>query len=198
MPAVTAPHLGVVADLDEASVVVRAQDGDLLAFERLVDDYQTPLFRYASRIVADRQLAEDVVQDSLIAAWRKLPALNEPRAFRGWIYQIVTSRCLDALRRRKSEPVLIDGMDVSEQSPLHDQQRHIDPASQVELRATMDSLQPIVAELSVDQRLCWLMKDVHGLSYAEIATALDISISTVRGRLARARRHLGERMASWR
>ncbi len=184
-------------DLDEASVVARAQDGDMLAFERLVDDYQTPLFRFAFRIVADRQLAEDIVQDSLVAAWRKLPTLNEPQAFRGWIYQVVTFRCLDALRRRRAEPVLIDGMDVTDHHPVHNQRRQSDPAVQVEQAAQLEGLQQVVGELSTDQRLCWLMKDVHGLSYTEIGTALNLPVSTVRGRLARARQQLSDKMTPW-
>lgn len=185
-----------VVDLDEASVVARAQDGDMAAFERLVDDYQTPLFRFAFRILADRQLAEDIVQDSLVAAWRKLPTLNEPQAFRGWIYQVATFRCLDALRRRRSEPALVDGMDVTDHHPVHGQPRS-DPAAQVELQAQMKDLQRVFAELSVDQQLCWLLKDVHGLSYAEIGTALNLPVSIVRGRLARARLQLSDKMMSW-
>lgn len=191
------PGTAMVADLDEATVVARAQDGDLLAFERLVDDYQTPLYRLALRMVDDRQLAEDVVQDSFVAAWRKLPTLTEPQAFRGWMYQIVTFRSLDLLRRRRSEPLLIDRTGTNGHT-LNGQQRSLDPSQQVEQQAQMRGLQQVLSGLPVDQRVCWLLRDVDELSYVEISTVLNLPVSTIRGRLARARRQLSEGMASWR
>ena len=186
-----------MVDLDEATVVARAQDGDLEAFERLVDDYQAPLFRLAVRMVDDRHLAEDIVQDALVAAWRKLPTLAEPRAFRGWLYQIVTFRALDVLRRQRADPVLIDGHDIDVPAS-QTQQKPLDPAGQAEQHAVMRALSRYVAALPVEQRLCWLLRDVHGLSYREIAVATSLPVSTVRGRLARARSELNERMAPWR
>ena len=183
-----------LADLDEATLVARAQDGDLDAFEVLVDIYQTPLFRYAVRTVRDRHLAEDVIQESLLAAWRKLPTLSDPSALKAWLYQIVTFRCLDALRRRQSAPSLVDGLDWL----AEEKQTGHDPAAEFEHRERLQALQQVLAELPVELRLCWVLKELQGLSYDEIATALNVPVSTVRGRLARSRQQISERMVSWR
>lgn len=178
----------------EATAVSRAQDGDLDAFAGLVEHYQNPLFRLALRTVRDRPLAEDIVQEAFIAAWRKLPSLAEPAAFRGWIYQIVTFRCLDALRRRQTEPARADGFDPDSAAT----RQTVDPALLVEQQAQSHDLGQALGELPTEVGLCWVLREVHGLSYAEVATALNVPVSTVRYRLSRARRDLAERMASWR
>jgi RNA polymerase sigma-70 factor (ECF subfamily) len=75
-------------DPDERALVLRAQDGDPAAFEQLVDLHQGRLFRIAFMVTGDRQEAEDVVQETLVLAWRRLHLLEEPAAFRGWVAQI--------------------------------------------------------------------------------------------------------------
>ena len=94
-PARAAPYPGGIA---EATVVSRAQEGDLAAFEMIVRRYQGPVFRLAYRMLGDRGEAEDVVQDCLVLVWRKLPSLTDVQAFHRWIYQLATRRCLSVLR----------------------------------------------------------------------------------------------------
>ncbi|GAB3765511.1 RNA polymerase sigma factor [Microlunatus parietis] len=178
--------------LDETTIVVRAQDGDLAAFESLIDRYQRPLFRLAVRILRDRELAEDVLQDSLIAAWRKLPTLDQPGAVRTWLYRLLTFRCLDALRRRR------DADPLDEERDSEDRGQGRDPAEVVEHREHWRQLHQAVGELPAQSRVCWILKEIDGLSYGEIAEVINQPVSTVRGRIARARQQLAERMASWR
>ncbi|MFC7620005.1 RNA polymerase sigma factor [Microlunatus sp. GCM10028923] len=181
-----------LAGLDETTIVVRAQDGDLAAFESLIDRYQRPLFRLAVRILRDRELAEDVLQDSLIAAWRKLPTLEQPGAVRTWLYRLITFRSLDALRRRRETAPL----DEERQSGGAGSGR--DPAELVEHQEHWRQLQQAVGELPAQTRVCWILKEIDGLSYGEISEVINQPVSTVRGRIARARQQLAERMASWR
>ena len=93
---------GFEPDLDEGSIVARAQDGDLAAFEHLVLTYQYRLFRLAYRMLNDRGEAEDIVQETLTTSWRGLPMLADVDAFGGWIYRLATNKCLDLLRKRSA------------------------------------------------------------------------------------------------
>lgn len=182
--------------LDEPTLIARAQDGDPVAFERLVDSYQARLFRHAYRMVADQTAAEDVVQDTFIAAWQYLPSLLQPAAFRGWLYQIATRRSVDLLRARRDH-LPFDEHSENTGPTLGSQERH-DPAAVHEQQAQLASLQQILADLPVSQRAIWSMREIDGLSYEEIGRATNLSISTVRGRIARTRRQITERMSPWR
>ncbi|MCC9204358.1 RNA polymerase sigma factor [Arthrobacter sp. zg-Y769] len=186
---------------DEAALVARARDGDLPAFEYLVAIYQRRLFRLAYRMLRDRGDAEDVVQDTLAAGWRMLPTLTREEAFGGWIYRTATNRCLDVLRHRTAHPQDLPGAD-----PLADAAAVVaaresvlesDPHHTAEVAAELETLRRALALLPADQRACWLLREIHGQSYAEIGAALRISPQAVRGRLSRAREHLAAAMAQW-
>ena len=186
--------LSEIARLDEATIVARAQDGDLAAFEHLVETYQGRLFRLAMRMLNDRGEAEDVVQDTLTAGWRALPGLDRSSAFGGWVYRTATNRCFDVLRRRSTHPE--DSVDGAALWPAMNLQAG-DPHRNAELAAQYECLSKALTDLPPDQRACWLLREFHDLSYAEIAAALGIGPGTVRGRLARARENLAEAMIQW-
>ncbi|MCC9197223.1 RNA polymerase sigma factor [Arthrobacter sp. zg-Y820] len=185
---------GTLSGLDEATIVARAQDGDLAAFEHLVETYQGRLFRLAYRMLNDRGEAEDVVQDTLTAGWRALPGLDRSGAFGGWVYRTATNRCLDVLRRRSAHPE--DSMDSAGLWPALAVQSG-DPHRNAEIAAEFECLSRALAALPPGQRACWLLRELHDQSYAEIGAALGISPVTVRGRLARAREKLAEAMIQW-
>lgn len=184
-------------ELDEASIVARAQDGDVAAFEQLVDLYQGPLFRLALRMLNDRGDAEEVVQETLITAWRRLPLLESPGAFGGWAYKVATNRCLDRLKQRtRRRTDVVDSTDLDQVHAADD--RWGDPQVQAERDTRAEDLAGLIAELGDSQRACWLLREVHGRSYAEIATTLGITETAVRGRISRARKQLAEGMTPWR
>ena len=183
---------------DETTAVARARDGSTEAFELLVDHYQTPLFRYALRLLNDRSAAQDVVQDTLVAAWRWLPTIADPRAFRGWLYRIATRRCFDILRARRPQVEWVEGDDGQPNQVDGHAHPQGDPAQVVVQRAQFEALQEALSTLPPQQRAAWTMQRIDGLSYDEIAVALGLPLSTVRGRIARARQTLAERMAAWR
>lgn len=189
-------ELDEAGQLDEATLVGRAQDGDPVAFERLFDCYQARLFRHVYRMVADRAVAEDVVQDSFIAAWQYLPSLLQPAAFRGWLYQIATRRSLDHLRTRREHLPLDEQSDAVGPSVRTGGAK--DPASVHEQQAQLESLQQILSGLPTLQRMIWSMREIDGLSYEEIARATRLPVGTVRGRIARTRRQVVEGMSPWR
>lgn len=184
-------------ELDEESVVARAQDGDVAAFEQLVDLYQGPLFRLALRMLDDRGEAEEIVQETLITAWRQLPSLESPGAFGGWAYQVATNRCLDRLRQRtRRRTDVVDSVDLDHDHAADD--RWGNPQVQTIRNTRAEHLARLITELGDAQRACWLLREIHGRSYAEIATTLSITETAVRGRIARARQQLAEGMTPWR
>lgn len=189
------------ADTDEGSIVARAQDGDLAAFEHLVHTYQDRLFRLAYRMLNDRLDAEDIVQETLTTSWRSLPMLSDVNAFGGWIYRLATNKCLDLLRKRSAHAetvtdpagVLSSAVFSAVQVPLG-----TDPAVWAQWAAQQDGLAVVLNTLPDVQRACWLLREIHGRSYAEIGVTLKINPTTVRGTLARARRRIAEGMSQWR
>lgn len=177
--------------LDDATLVARARDGDVPSYEQLVLRYQGQMFRLAMRMLASRGDAEDVVQDVFLIVWRRLGQLQEDAAFVGWLYRMTTNRCLNVLRARRP----MADVDLAEQVSST-------PAGQpdraAEVGAQLTALTSALAQLTAEQRACWLLREVHGRSYEEIAVALDTTSTAVRGRIARARAQLAEMMAPWR
>lgn len=191
--------------LEERSLVLRAQDGETAAFERLVDLHQGRLFRIAFMVLGDRQDAEDVVQESLVLAWRRLELLEDPSAFRGWVAQICTRRATDVVRRlaRRGTSAAADedleaGADapanVSSVSPA----RPADPARSALVNAQMRALAEILGALDPSLRTCWVLREIDGMSYGEICRVVDAPEPTVRGRIARARAQIVREMEEWR
>ena len=192
---------GFEPDLDEASIVARAQDGDLAAFEHLVLTYQYRLFRLAYRMLNDHGEAEDIVQETLTTSWRGLPMLADVDAFGGWIYRLATNKCLDLLRKRSAHTVHCiqpEDMDTIPEACARAVPAGSDPAHEVEWSAEQDGLTAVLNTLPPAQRACWLLREMHGRSYAEIGVTLKISPTTVRGTLARARHQIAEGMSEWR
>lgn len=194
--------------LAQETLVGRAQDGDIASFEALVRLHQGPVFRLAYRMMADRGDAEDVVQDTFVLVWRQLPTLHDPATFRGWVYSIATRRCLNLLRtrrRRQTSTVPAASLQAAHDRAQADQPAtgtgagtSIDPALAAQHTAQREDLQVLLQALPEEQRACWLLREIHELSYAEIASATRLPVSTVRGRIARARQNLAKGMAPWR
>lgn len=189
------------SELDEGSVVARAQDGDPAAFECLVATYQARLFRLAYRMLNDRGEAEDVVQESLTACWRGLPMLHDVQAFGGWIYKLATNRCLDVLRKRSAHPETITAPDdatTAKRTSSAGASAGSDPVYEAERTTRDETLVAVLNTLTPEKRACWLLREMHGRTYAEIGATLKIDPTVVRSRLARARHEIAERMSEWR
>lgn len=189
-PSASAPGAVPAADeLDEATLLVRAQEGDAAAFEALARRHQTALYRLAVRVLGDPVEAEDALQDGLLDAWRRIGRFRGEATFSTWMYRIVTNRCLAALRRRR--PVLLDRVDVTVPAPDT-------PERAAEVNAGLVELGRAVRALSDDQRVCWVLRELEGLAYSEIAHITGASEDAVRGRIHRARLRLVEVMRPWR
>lgn len=174
--------------LVDAYLVRRAREGYLGAYEELVRRHQGRAYAVALRMLDDPHEAQDAVQDSFVDAWRGLPKFAGEAAFSTWLYRIVVNRCLMSRRRRRPEPV----ESVPDTGGGHRPDEH------VETKARDEALHRGIQQLPADLRAALVLVTFSGFSYEEAATILDLSASTVRGRVARARKTLLQHMRGWR
>lgn len=185
-----------IADAELVSCVVR---GDRAAFEALVGRFSGRVLGLALRMLGDRADAEDVTQEVFVAAWRGLPELVEPAAVRTWLFRVAHRQCLVVLRRRagrRTEPAA--ELPDWGATPVGAGAVPSGPERSAEAVAALEALWRALRELPPAQRAVWLLAEVDGLSYAEVAVAVGTTEESVRGRLARARHQLAATMRAWR
>ncbi|MBK7685078.1 MAG: RNA polymerase sigma factor RpoE [Rhodocyclaceae bacterium] len=176
-------------DLDRL-LVERVQRGDKQAFGLLVTKYQRKLARLVSRLIWNSSDVEDVVQESFIRAYRALPDFRNDSAFYTWLYRIGVNSAKDWLvsnRARISATSAVDIEDV-ENYEIAEHHRDNDTPEEVlmskQIAATVNAA---VADLPEDMRMAVSLREIDGLSYEEIAEAMNTPVGTVRSRIFRAR-----------
>jgi RNA polymerase sigma factor (sigma-70 family) len=148
------------------------------AFRAIHDRYHKRLFAYARQMLAGRQDAEDALQDVFVRAYSGLRANDRDLALRAWLFRVAHNRCIDELRRpAPPPPELLHLVRSSAQDPL----------VEVDLRESLRRLIADVRRLPDQQRSALLLRELAGLSYAELAASLGISIGAVKSLLVRAR-----------
>ncbi len=183
-------HCDPLESADDTIIAGRAADGDPAAFAVLVRRY-TPMMRaYARRILSGTADVDDVVQEAFITAWGQLPKLDDPGRVKSWLMRITSRKAIDRVRAARPQADL-EGVDL----PAPDLSA---PARQAEARAGVAALSDALRELPAPQRECWVLREIGGYTYEEIADELDVPLSTVRGLLARARKDIIVRMEQWR
>ena len=172
----------VAAMVDDELTLRRAQRGDERAWRDLIARFQRPVHALIWRMLAGRarDRVEDLVQETFVRVLRALPDFDPggPATLSTWILTIATRIALNELRR----PQLARLADIDEPSGEGDVGR----------RQLAAALEKSVAALPVEQRAVLVLRELHGLDYAEIATALDLDLGTVKSRLSRARAALRE------
>jgi RNA polymerase sigma-70 factor (ECF subfamily) len=179
----------------DALLAGRAADGDTAAFEALARRHGPLMRATARRLTGTLADADDVVQESLMQAWKQLDQLRDPAAVKSWLLRIVGTRSIDHLRKRRNH-LALDDLENHVDAPSG--QRTPDPESTAVNASRVDALKSALARLPEEQRRCWVLKEFNDLSYEEIALTLNISPASVRGRLARARIALARTMEEWR
>ena len=176
-------------ELDQL-LVDRAQRGDKQAFELLVTKYQRKLGRLLSRWVRDPAEVEDVTQEAFIKAYRALPGFRGESAFYTWLYRIAINTAknyLVAMGRRAPTTTGIDHEEAEsfeEAENLHD---YNTPESELAGKQIAAVVNRAMEALPDDLRTAITLREIEGLSYDEIADAMDCPIGTVRSRIFRAR-----------
>jgi len=176
--------------LDDATLVVLAREGDVTAFEALVQRHRVPVYRIAVHILTDPGSAADTVQEAFITAWRCLDEIRAEQAFAAWLYRITVTRALSAVRALRPQVPLNETAAARDRSPGPEEHALADGLTAA-LRRALNHLTPA-------QRACWILREMEGMSYEEVATILHTTPGAVRGRLHRARPQLAEELKPWR
>ena len=170
----------------ETELVRRAQAGDRAAFDRLAEHYRPALRAMAFLRTSDREAAQDLAQEALTRAWEALPALREPAAFLPWLKRIAARACLSWHRPARPEPLSLDTEGLS-RLPA---EAALQPLAVLLARERQRALRQALAALPDANRVALLMHVWEGASYEEIAAFTGVAVSTVEGRLYRARKQL--------
>src|SRR5690242_21525632 len=162
-------------------LMARAAKGDERAFRILAERHAGAALRLARRILGSTASAEDIVQDALLRVWINAPRWRPEAAFRTWLYRIVVNLCLNAKRRAPDLP-LDAAAEIADPRVGADEQ--------LRLRERDRQLADAIIALPERQRAAVVLTYQEGLSNAEVAQVLDISVSSVEALLVRARRAL--------
>jgi RNA polymerase sigma-70 factor (TIGR02960 family) len=201
----------VPGDVLGEAALARARAGDEDAFRELTDPYRRELQVHCYRILGSVQDAEDLVQETLLAAWRGLETFEGRSSVRAWLYRIATNRCLNALRDRARRPQEVQAMveppeptrrtepiwlepypdvlleDIPDRSPGPEARYETREAVKLAFISALQNLPP-------RQRAALVLSDVLGFRTAEVADMLDTGEASVKGALQRARATLGEQL----
>ncbi|WP_019202842.1 RNA polymerase sigma factor [Tsukamurella sp. 1534] len=180
----------LLAALPDETLARRAQRGDATAFDELVRRHVGALYRFVVRTCPPGTDCEDIVQESLLGAWRALPEFAFRSSVRTWFYSIAAKRTADALRRRRptADDTAFEERPAAEPGP---EKRAAD-------RDFLDALGRALGRLPFQARATWWLKEVDGMSIAEIAAVLHTTEGSVRGHLQRTRARLAEELDDYR
>jgi RNA polymerase sigma-70 factor (ECF subfamily) len=179
------------SELTDERLVLLSKDGDLDAFNRLVDRFQGTVYSLCLRLLGNPQAAEDATQEAFLSAFRSISRF-EGGNFRSWLLRIAANESKDELRRRsrRDRAGSLDQMFGTLEAPIEVP----DPAPgadiEVERKELGATLQRALDRLPFDQRQAVVLLDVHGYRYEEIATMTGSSLGTVKSRIHRARERL--------
>lgn len=172
----------------ETRLVEKARAGDAEAFGLIFERSKNMVWNVAYRMTGDFDEAEDLAQDVFVTAWRKLASFRGESAFSTWLYRITVNKALNAKKSGRALHRLSD----EETANLVDMEAftHQNPSAGVEQLETERILAGLLARLEPERRLALILREIEGLSYEQIAEAMDTPVGTVRSRISRAREEL--------
>jgi len=177
----------------DEELVEEFQRGDPHAFDVLVQRWERKIQGAIYRIMGPEEDARDLSQETLLKAYRALGTFKKEARFSSWLYQIALNVCRDRMRRRKSRPsVSLD--ELMEGGELAPQGRGPNPHELIEADDLSRAVAAAVDSLPPEQREVIVLKEYQGLTFLEIAQALDVPISTVKTRLYRGLGQLRQRL----
>lgn len=181
------PEADADAQVDD-QLVGEARAGDVAAFEDLVRRHYAEVYGVTKGICGRDSDAEDATQDTFVRAWRALPSFRGDSAFATWLYRIATNVSLTMVTRRREAAT----------DEIPDRASHASaPDARLEDRERLGVVRTVMDDLPPDARAAFVLRDIRGLSYDEIAETLDISLSAVKSRIFRARRAVAEALATY-
>ena len=191
-----AEHRPDLATATDQEVVVLAKAGRDAAYRELVRRYERPVFSLVYRMVRDRELAEDLAQETFVKALNAIESYRPEFKFSSWIFKIANNAAIDHLRRRQLDTLSLDGSpnaetaDAVEATALQVSDRAETPLEELEARELGGAIEVAVGRLRPEYRACILLRHVEGRPYEEIAEMLSLPLGTVKTYIHRARNEL--------
>ena len=195
-----APRTDLAARTDQ-EIVVLARAGQEAAYRELIRRYERPLFSLLYRMVRDRELAEDLAQETFIKALNAIESYRPEYKFSSWIFKIANNAAIDHLRRRELDTLSLEGSphaetpEAVEATALQIGDRQESPLDAVEARELGGQIEQAIAQLRPEYRSCILLRHVEGRAYEEIAEILALPLGTVKTYIHRARNELRQALA---
>ena len=188
----TTPSIDEATQPPDDELVGRSLQGELAAFNQIVERYQSRVFNVSARILGDRAAAEDITQETFISAHRALGGFRGG-SLRAWLLRIASNHSYDYLRssKRKREQSLDEAL---ERPGFREPSGGRSPEGEAEACELRDEIQKAILELPLDQRVALVLVDVQGFGYQETAEAVGASLGTVKSRLSRARGRVRDHM----
>ena len=179
--------------MTEQELVERAKRGDETAFEALVTDNEKRIYNLCRRLVGNPEDAAELTQEAFLNAWRGLGRFQGESSFSTWLYRLASNACIDFLRKEKrrqslSMTVSLDDDEEGRQVELPDERYA--PEGELERAEARRAVAEGLEKLTAEHRQVLVMRELNGLSYAEIGTVLGLEEGTVKSRIARARNAL--------
>jgi RNA polymerase sigma-70 factor (ECF subfamily) len=176
---------------DDIRLMRAAREGDVAAFNRLVDCHTMVIFNVCLRLLRDGSTAEDATQDTFIRAWRAIETWHGGLV-RPWLIRIATNRCYDILRSQARRPAgSLDAEPYETEPEWSSQSWRAEDPERFAVRSDLSAyLERALAALPEDQRLAIILSDIHGLGYEEVAESTGVAVGTVKSRISRGRGRL--------
>ena len=182
---------------EDNSIITKHKNGDPTAFEDLVLAYQDKIYNLCRYMLGNAHDAEDAAQDAFLKAYQALPKFQPKASLYTWLYRIATNTCIDYKRKPIFESLFGDSGEG--EKLIHDRASDApSPEKLYQSKQIDEALRESLEKLSPKLRAIIILKEIEELSYEEIADALEISMGTVKSRIARAREELQKLMQKFR
>ncbi|MEX0912725.1 MAG: sigma-70 family RNA polymerase sigma factor [Gemmatimonadota bacterium] len=178
-----------------------ARTGSEKAYRELLDRYQRPVFSLIYRMVRDRELAEDLAQETFVKVFNRLDSYKPKYKFSSWIFKIASNLAIDTLRKKEPKTVSLDGSTYAQTTEEMERTRIVvaskdrNPEELLEARELGRELEEAIGELRVEYRTAVLLRHVEGRPYEEIAEIMEVPLGTVKTYIHRGRSELKEKLA---
>ena len=175
----------------ENEIIRSVLRGNVNDFEKLVTAYEKNVYNIALRMVGDPEDAADMTQETFIKAYRALSSFRGDSKFSSWLYRIASNVCLDFLRSRSRHPqVSLSTVDEDDRTTFELPDMSRNPEEQLMKKLGMEAVRRGLEQLPEQQRQILVLRELGGLSYAELAQTLGLEEGTVKSRIFRARKRL--------
>ena len=182
----------------DLNLVKRAKKGDYQAFDLLVIKYQTRLISTAFKFVKDMQIAEDIVQESLIKSYKSLHSFREDSSFYTWVYRITVNTAKNFLVSKKRRGELLQA-EIGKEGAIEIEQFSLDSPEALLMRSQLKHLiESCLNQLSEETKTAITLREFDGLSYEEISKIVNCPVGTIRSRIFRGREILDKEIENYR